>query len=260
MKNLLASTNNVKRFLAACQALEARLSDDSIVGLGLVYGRPGLGKTLTMTHYHSLSARKGLIQTYMVRALSIWTETSMLKDLLLAVGQAPSVYRKDVCYAELQERLRQRPAVFLIDQIDAVAEKRTMVSILHDLHDNTSTAFLMIGEDRVDGILRRYTAFYSRINTSALVRMGDPTLEDVQEVIEKRCDYPVAPEVVVEVHRMVGQSMRLVVDMIRSLEWVARMNQRDRIGMAELRKVLDSRNGISPISRNDTDVQAVAHG
>jgi len=161
----------------------------------------------------------------------------MMKDLLHALGRSPRQYRKDVMFDRMTEALRPDPALFLIDEIDAIAESRRMIAMLKDLHDVTGSAILLIGEERVNGLLRRFEAFYNRMNAAALVHMQDHTMEDVAAVIRRRCEVEVAPEVCAEIHRAIGRSMRSVIDRIRDMEAFARANDIGRIGPAEYRRL-----------------------
>ncbi len=247
MKQVLVSTRNVQRTWHACRAIEGRLSDREIVGFGLVYGSPGLGKTMAMEAYHSRTNAEGRFTAYFVRAKAIWTETSMLKDLLAACGRSGKHYRKDMLFDDLLDALSGRPGIFLIDQVDAIAEKRTMVSILQDIHDMTGSAIMMVGEERVDAILRRHAAFYSRINSSAIARLTSHMEADVHAVIQERCDFPVDPAVCTQVFQTVGKSMRFVVDTIRALEGYARNNELDRIDMVDYQRIMDNKSNVTPM-------------
>lgn len=238
MKYRLVSTRNVQRFMDAAKALEARLQDNEIVGMGLVYGKPGLGKSMAMHAYHSRQQQAGRVRTVFVRAMAHWTEASMLKAILEALGQTPRQYRKDIMHDQIAETLCDQPAVLLIDEIDAIAGNRRMVAMLKDIHDVTGSAILMVGEDRVDGLLKRCESFYNRMNRSALAHLGNHSAEDVRLVIEQRADVEVAPEVCTEIHAANGgRSMRSVIDAIRDMEAFARTNDCTRIALSEYRKL-----------------------
>lgn len=243
MRHVLVATQNVQRFMDACRALEARLTDDEIMGLGLVSGKPGLGKTMAMQAYHARQRRQGAVRTVLMRALSHWTVTGLLKGVLQALGETPRRYRRDLLFDRICDHLSNEPAVILIDEIDALAESRRKVAILKDIHDVTGSAILMVGEERVDGLLRRFESFYNRFNQAAVIRLKRHTEEDIALVINERCEVEVAPEVSAMIAREVGKSMRSVIDRIHAMEAFARTNKLNRIGPAEYRKIGGGRLG-----------------
>lgn len=239
MKFSLVSTTNVQRLWDAAETIEGRLADHEIMGLGLAYGRPGLGKTMTIQAYHARARKVGRIRTVCVRALSIWSETSMLKWLLLKMGQSPRAYRKDVLFDQVIESLESEPALILMDEIDAIAESRRLMMLVKEIHDMTGSAILMIGEERVDGLLRRHESLYNRINHSALVHLTGHTAADVQSVIAERCDVAVDPAVCDEIHATIGKvSMRSVIDRIRDIEEFAMTNEVEQFSLSDYRQML----------------------
>jgi Cdc6-like AAA superfamily ATPase len=239
---MLVPTTNVERFYAAANAVEARLSDREIMGLGLVYGKPGLGKTMALEAYHAGQKRGGRVRTVPVRALAHWSLSSMLGSLLRAAGQEPMAYRKNVMFDQLAEDLTRDPAILLVDEIDAIAGHRPMISILKDIHDVTQSAVLMIGEDRVDGLLRRFESFYNRLNRSALIHLTLHTTDDVRNVVQNRCELPVQDEVCEALHNESGgRSMRSVIDRIREIERWCATNGIKEFGLEEWKRMTSRR-------------------
>ena len=237
MKFQLVSTGNVERFMDAAKALEPRLNDPEIMGMGLVYGKPGLGKSMALEAYHARSRKTRRIRTVHVRAMAHWTLSSMLKAILQALGYEPRQYRRDVMFDQIEEALRGDPAIILIDEIDAIAGSRTMMAILKDIHDVTGSAILMIGEDRVDGLLKRFESFYNRMNRGALAHLGNHDESDVAAVVQQRCEVDVDAAVIGAMHsENGGRSMRSVIDRIREIEAFARTNGLKRVMLADYRK------------------------
>jgi SpoVK/Ycf46/Vps4 family AAA+-type ATPase len=221
----------------AAHAVSARLQDSEIMGLGLIFGPPGLGKTSTLEAFAARSSGAGL-RVVFVRALRIWSETSMLQDLVTACGLAPDGYRKDLTFNQLRRTLKNDPAVIIVDEIDAIARKPVQIGILKDLHDLTRSAILMVGEEAVDPILRRYASFYNRVNRAALLQVGDHSPDDVALVIAERCDCDVDDDVCDAIHAKTGgKSMRSVIDEIRDMETYARANDLNRISMTDYRRI-----------------------
>lgn len=240
MKVKLSPTKNVQRIMDALRSVELRLVDREVAGFGLVFGQPGLGKTMTIEKYFTDTRRTGRIRCAWLRALGIWTESSMMKDMLEALGISPKQYRKDLMFAQLRETLSQDPALILIDEIDAIAESRKLVGLLKDIHDLSSCAIVMVGEERVDSLLRRYDSFYNRIHKAALVYLTGHTAEDVAIVVRDRCEVAVDRDVTDEMHRTIGKkSMRSVIDRIRDIEAAARNNSMTTVKMADYRQILN---------------------
>lgn len=239
MKFLLVSTQNVERIFDATKAIEKRLTDSEIMGMGLIFGRPGLGKSMAMKAYHVRSAKFGRVKTVLVRAMAHWTVSSMLKDLLKELNQSPNAYRKDAMFDQIADTLKAEPAVIIIDEIDSIAGKREMIGMLKDIHDVTQSAVLMVGEERVDALLQRYQSFYNRMNRAAVVQVANHSADDVQQVIQQRCEVAVSPEVCEAIHvETGGRSMRSVLDRIREIEAFARNNDCKSVGVAEYKRAM----------------------
>ena len=114
-----------------------------------------------------------------------------------------------------------------------------MISMWKDIHDVTGSAVLMVGEDRVNSLLRRFESFYNRMNRGALKHLTSHSEEDVRAVIDHRCDFPVDPRVSSAIYGETGgRSMRSVIDRIRDMEAFARSNSATRITMKEYRKLM----------------------
>jgi chromosomal replication initiation ATPase DnaA len=137
-------------------------------------------------------------------------------------------------FDQLAEDLLRKPAVLLVDEIDAVAGHRPMISTLKDVHDVAQSAVLMIGEERVDGLLRRFESFYSRFNNSAVVHLTHHTFDDVLQVVQQRCEVAVDGEVCKLLYDETGgRSMRTVIDRIREIEAWAVTNSVERFTCRE---------------------------
>lgn len=262
MKKDLVSTTNTVRIMEATGAIEQRRHDTEISGIALVFGQPGLGKTHTLRKYHVDKRMDQSVRSLWTRASVTWTESGMLRALLKAMGMLPEVYRKDVMREQLIDALRQRFSVFIVDEMDAIAESRKLISLLKEIHDESGCSFVLIGEERVDALIKRYTSFYNRINDSARVHLSGHTAEDVANVVRVRCEWPVDPEVCREIHRRFGsKSMRSVIDTIRKLESFARTNPVKMIGMTEYRRITGVRIELAKTSAGPYPLQeAVNNG
>jgi chromosomal replication initiation ATPase DnaA len=236
MKNELVSTENVRRCQAAAAELEGRFEDRELIGLGLIHGRPGLGKTTWLRYHKAQMVRKeNGIQVGFVRALAIWSEASMLKDLLGALGTLPIKYRKAEMYDQLLDILEQSPTEILIDEIHQIAGSAGMMGIIKDLHDMTGCVVIMAGELRTDGLLRRHESFHDRLNAGAIITLREHTPDDMTAIVKGRCELEVEPEVCRAICGGRGRTVRQLLRQIREIESYGRASGIKRFTMKDFR-------------------------
>jgi len=117
-----------------------------------------------------------------------------------------------------------------------------MIATLKDIHDVTQSAVLMIGEERVDGLLKRFESFYNRFNQSAVVHLIQYTIEDVMLVVQQRCELPVEDKVCTALFEQSGgRSMRTVIDRVREIEAWAMTNSIKQFTFQEWRAMTGRR-------------------
>lgn len=122
----------------------ARLMDPNRTGegMGLLYGRPGEGKTTAVTH---------VVITYncvYLRASVAWTPSTMLKTLCRELGLEARRSRFDMLEACAQElALSLRPLI--VDEADYIARpgphRTDMLDALRDLYDLAQVPVMLVG-------------------------------------------------------------------------------------------------------------------
>lgn len=211
-------TSNVERMWAAYNELGQRPFQPDIMGIGIIYGDPGRGKTVTADAFHSRMSQEGTVRTYSVTAKPTWTTSFMLRDLLVSAGLEPVRRSANDLLDELRDYLILRPGVFLIDDCETFVRKEPLIQAIRYLHNKTKASFCLIGEAKSRGILKRYAAFESRLNDQAIVSVRPHTLEDVIAVVGVRCDFSVSDAVCREILRDCGESLRMVVRTCRIMK------------------------------------------
>jgi len=128
--------------------------------------------------------------------------------------------------------------MILIDQVNEIARSSALIDLLMAIHDETGSSILMVGEERVAGVLQRHQAFFNRMNHLALVHLSGHSAADVQEIIRHRCEVTVDAEVCAMIHQEAGaESMRSVLVRMNDMEGYARTNDKDRITPADFRRI-----------------------
>lgn len=242
MRTGRALTMNLSRIFDAAQAVEGRLEDGEVMGLGLIYGRPGLGKTFAIKAYHSAQQREGHARTAVVRLLPICSESFLLRSLLDGIGHYGEKLRKYEMLDLLTSDLKRRPCVLLIDEIDIIIGHHTLMGIIKYIHDETRSAIIMIGEERVGKEIVKHESFCSRLNESAVVHVTDITADDVKKVVAVRCEIPVEEEVCEAMYKETGGcDMRRITNRIAKIERFSRTNSIKRFGLQEWKRMASRR-------------------
>lgn len=126
--------------------------------MGLFYGWSGYGKSVAAAF---AAARTGAAY---IEAKSVWTRSAFLEALAEELGlvirrterTAPKILRQII------DELNLRPRPIIIDEMDHLVTRRN-VEIIRDIHDSTSVAIMMIGEETLPAKLKEWERFDNRI-------------------------------------------------------------------------------------------------
>ncbi|MDH4317191.1 MAG: ATP-binding protein [Desulfobulbaceae bacterium] len=180
MRKTFAITGNVKRFLTGMDVVEAPVKGR--VGMALVYGEPGTGKT-------EMAQKFAADNDYpYIRATDIMSRRSLLSKIVAELGEAPS-YRGDDLFNQAVEQLLERPRTLIIDEVDYLT-RGGMVEVLRDLNDITNVPVVLVGMHHVDKKLKRYRHLWDRF--SAVVRFQTFEVEDIGQLAEQICEVPIS--------------------------------------------------------------------
>ena len=190
MKRRIVQTGNIHKLLHMVAALTN--SSSSNERMGMVYGRPGEGKTTAITH--------AVIQTrgVFVRAARAWSPTSLLQALCAEL-QVRSARSRYPMYTAICEALAMDPRPVFIDEADYCAERADLLDTLRDIYDQAQVPVILIGMDtlpalippfRADRPLHGPHARFTRRITRRLEFHGIQLL-DAQRVAGELCDVAV---------------------------------------------------------------------
>lgn len=130
--------------------------DEDSPRMGLFFGFSGYGKTVAAAF---AAARSGAIY---VEAKSIWTQRTFLEALAEELGITRFERTAPRLLKQIIDELNRGPRPIIIDETDHLVKKQ-MVEIIRDIHDSTSVAILMIGEEALPAKLKEWERFDNRI-------------------------------------------------------------------------------------------------
>lgn len=218
MKDLFVETDNFRRFTAALKSQEERGAEEAC--LIIVDGKPGLGKTTTLSRW---VAQTGSIY---LRCQKGWDYNWMMKDLLAELSVSPESIRgrRDRfarAMLELQLRAQQaeiedRPFGLVFDEVDLISRRMELMEAIRGISDIHHMPTILVGMGKLRDDLRRYPQIESRAPNKVEFRpLG---VEDTIALIEKRCEVPVHDDLAKFVTKASRGYAREILDAIRSIE------------------------------------------
>lgn len=129
---------------------------DQLPRLGLVYGDSGFGKTVAAAF---AAARTG---AGYICAQSIWTQRTLLEAIAEELGIVKQERTAPRLLRQIVDELNRAPRPLIVDEMDYLVKKQS-VEIIRDIHDATSIAILMVGEEALPAKLKEWERFDNRI-------------------------------------------------------------------------------------------------
>ncbi len=179
MKKQFAETQNVQRYLVAVNRMLA--SPPGIDKFMLVHGEVGLGKTETNLWWkNTMSPQSAFIR--IKKAMGVrW----LLEEIVVELGLVPEKRTSDLFHQVVGELIgTNRTLIF--DEIDYVADKRTLVETIRDIGDMAGTPIILVGMPWAPEKLKRFPALWRRI--SQVVPYHGLTEADVRLVMDQICE------------------------------------------------------------------------
>jgi DNA transposition AAA+ family ATPase len=216
MKNQMAIVKNVTALREAFDALANR--DHGIPGMSLVCGETGFGKTTAIAW---LVNQVGGVY---VRAYASWTLSAMLGAIMKELGASP--ISGNGANARMVDHIIQKLAMsgkpLFIDEADYILKDERMVDSARDIHDTSGCPVTIIGMKNFDRKVVHRAQLAGRI--SHWVRFAPADLEDARELTTTVCEVEIAEDLLEQLHRQSGGSMRLMVIALARIEALAKAN------------------------------------
>ena len=217
MKPIFVQTSNYRKFTAALNRLDDRGAVEAC--MVVVDGKPGLGKTATMTRW---TAQTGSIY---LRAQKGWDYSWFIQELLaeLSVTNIPRVKRDR--FRLVIERLDDlatnallegKPFSLVIDEADLISGKPEVMEAIRGISDLKFLPTILVGMGKLRDNLRRFPQIESRAPNK--VEFLPATLGDAGALIRGLCEVPVADDLVEFVWKLSKGFSREMVEAIRSIE------------------------------------------
>jgi DNA transposition AAA+ family ATPase len=212
MRHKIVPIKNVSRVLDASEALINRTL--GMPGIGLIWGRSGLGKTTAATWM--VNQCHGVY----VRAIATSTPSSLLgaimREVDIDVRGSTNADRVEAIVQKLAES--QRP--LFIDEADYIVESKRLTETLRDIHDLSTVPVILIGMDNIKRKLREREQFTGRI--AQWVEFQPADMADARLLADGMCEVKIADDLLERLHKAATGSVRLITVGLGRLEQFAR--------------------------------------
>ena len=226
MNKIFVKTNNVRNFIGLVENLQNK--PKNIPKMGLVYGEPGLGKSQTALW---------LVCKYdgvYLRASNLMTGRWLLEELVKELDEIPRYLTSDN-FNLVVKKLKQKPQIIFIDEIDYLMNNYKTIETLRDIHDETNCPIIFIGMGLAHRKLERYKHLFDRF--SEIVKFETFGVNDLKQIFDQLAEVKLTPDAIEYIHKKYNR-FRQLVQLINQLEIIVNENNLEEITLEILKEIL----------------------
>lgn len=205
-----------------------------MVGLGLIYGHPGLGKT---TYAQRMAYSRGYVYMRMESYMTPKTFAVAMKRALmlhLGLGNNPIIGSAANIFSSVIGILVEHPEiVIVVDEIDYAFRELKILGALRDIVDETLAVVILVGMQNAKERLYQINRYYFD-RCGVFCEFQSPTKKDLAVLAATVMDVKFGEDIVDYIHRRNQGTLRDTVKLIHSIESVARAKKLELITVHDL--------------------------
>ena len=226
MNRIFVKTTNVKNFIGLVENLLNK--PKNIPKMGLIYGEPGLGKSQTALW---LACKYDAIY---LRATNLMTGRWLLEEIAKEMDEIPRYLTSDN-FNLIVQKLKQKPQLIIVDEIDYLMNNLKTIEILRDIHDETGCPIIFVGMGLAHRKPERYKHLYDRV--SEIVKFETFSISDLKQIFDQLSEVPFTPDALEFIHKIYNR-FRQIVQLINQLETIAKDNNIQEITLEIIRELI----------------------
>ena len=226
MNRIFVKTTNVKNFIGLVENLLNK--PKNIPKMGLIYGEPGLGKSQTALW---LACKYDAIY---LRATNLMTGRWLLEEIAKEMDEIPRYLTSDN-FNLIVQKLRQKPQLIIVDEIDYLMNNLKTIEILRDIHDETDCPIIFVGMGLAHKKLERYKHLFDRF--SEIVKFETFGVNDLSQIVSQLSEVTFTPDAVEYIHTKYNR-FRQIVQLINKMENFAKDNNLTEITKEIMEQIL----------------------
>jgi len=207
-----------------------------MVGLGLIYGKPGLGKT---TYARRVAFSRGYLY---LRLEATTTPKSFANELLTSLyrrfglgeyvpyGTANGLYKQCLSILEDHEN-----TIIVIDEIDYAFRYPQLLGAIRDIVDETLSIVILIGMQNAKDRLAQINEYYfDRCN--AFYEFKPVTKQDISLILNSMLDVQIDNDLAEYVHFNSTGNLRLAMKLMHMIEDRARKQSLSKVSRQDIER------------------------
>lgn len=242
-QQVFVNTANVKRAMAEINKLLSRPKHE-MVGLGMIYGEPGLGKSRLAKY---ISYRKGFIyirleasDTAKSFAQKLWVglryQLNLTSEVSSDPGNAPAGTTNNIIGMCIRILMDAPDSVIMIDEFDNAMPNRELRETIRDIVDQTFATVILVGMRGVRERLERSNPhFFDRSNF--FCEFTPLSMADVSLICKELCEYELSPKLVETAFRVSGGQFRRLIKTIMLFESKIKNQQSVTLNQSDMKDI-----------------------
>jgi DNA transposition AAA+ family ATPase len=217
MRDVFVETSNYRKFMGALTKVDERGAEEAC--MVVVDGKPGLGKTATMSRWVSQT------QSIYLRAQRWWDHGDFVAELLAELSVTQPIRRRRDRWTRIIDELGNRSDYaslegrtfgLVIDECDLVSGKQEIMETIRGLSDIKFLPTIMVGMGKLRDNLRHLPQIESRAPNK--IEFLPASLDDARDLVGGLCEVPVADDLIQLVWRYSKGFSREMVEAISKIE------------------------------------------
>ncbi len=232
-KNIVSRIQNVVEAEKMINFLLSRPRTE-MVGLGLFYGAPGLGKT---RYTYRTALQNGWIP---MRLNATSTQKSFINELYDAIRYKLNIGEriqggKNLIFDKVVEIMQTyEDIVIVVDEIDYAFKDKALLGMIRDLVDLTFCTIILVGMQHAKTELSKANSHYfDRCN--GFYEFKSLSLADATLVINEISDITMDAPLIKEVFDLSSGTMRVLINVINTMEKTAKGKGQKTLTLAEIK-------------------------
>ena len=226
MNKIFVKTTNVKNFIGLVENLLNK--PKNISKMGLIYGEPGLGKSQTALW---LVCKYDAIY---LRATNLMTGRWLLEEIAKEMDEIPRYLTSDN-FNLIVQKLKQKPQLIIVDEIDYLMNNLKTIEILREIHDETDCPIIFVGMGLAHKKLERYKHLFDRF--SEIVKFETFSILDIKQIFDQLSEVCINIDAIEIIHKKYNR-FRQIVQLINQLETIAKDNNLSEITFDVIKEIL----------------------